>query len=287
MGKRADRLGFPFRALPRGQIQLAASCPPGARIARFSSSEPERQTRGAGVGRGIAAEWAHFVAFGVYAYDVGGPAAVGIAGLVHLLPAAIVAPFAATLGDRFPRERFLLALTLVASVALGASAIAFFADVESLVFAFAALLGFAVTLIRPALRHCSPRSRALPRSSLRRWRHVDDRELGHARRAAARRCSRIGGERRDRVRRRSGGAARGGVPAPRSQGRGPGQPDCARRRCTESPCGGVRCDCAQPAPSPRRLADRRSGVRPRLPERLDRRRSVSRFSTRVERRSVT
>jgi len=107
-------------------------------------------------GAAIAAEWAHFVAFGVYAYDVGGPAAVGIAGLVRLLPAAIVAPFAASLGDRFPRERFLLALMLIASVALGASAIAFVADVESLVFAFAALLGFSVTLIRPALQALLP-----------------------------------------------------------------------------------------------------------------------------------
>ncbi len=107
-------------------------------------------------GATIAAEWAHFVAFGVYAYDVGGPTAVGLAGLVRLLPAAIVAPFAAPLGDRFPRERFLLALTLVAAVALGASAIAFYMDVESLVFAFAALLGFAVTLIRPALQALLP-----------------------------------------------------------------------------------------------------------------------------------
>jgi MFS family permease len=107
-------------------------------------------------GAAIAAEWAHFVAFGVYAYDVGGPAAVGLAGLVRLLPAALVAPFAASFGDRFPRERFLLALTLLASVALGASAIAFYGDVESLVFAFAALLGFAVTLIRPALQALLP-----------------------------------------------------------------------------------------------------------------------------------
>ena len=107
-------------------------------------------------GASIAAEWAHFVAFGVYAYDIGGPTAVGIAGLVRLLPAAIVAPFAASLGDRFPRERFLLALTLVAALALGASAAAFYADVESLVFAFAALLGFAVTLIRPALQALLP-----------------------------------------------------------------------------------------------------------------------------------
>ena len=107
-------------------------------------------------GAAIAAEWAHFVAFGVYAYDIGGPAAVGLAGLVRLLPAAIVAPFAATLGDRFPRERFLLALMLVAFLALAASTAAFFADAESLVFVFAALLGFAVTLIRPALQALLP-----------------------------------------------------------------------------------------------------------------------------------
>ena len=43
-------------------------------------------------GAAIAAEWAHFVALGVFAYRVGGTSAVGIAGLVRLLPAAVVAP---------------------------------------------------------------------------------------------------------------------------------------------------------------------------------------------------
>jgi MFS family permease len=107
-------------------------------------------------GAAIAAEWAHFVAFGVFAYEEGGASAVGIAGLVRLLPAAVVAPFAASLGDRFPRERFLLAMMLVGAAALGGSAAAFFADAEVLVFAFAALLGLAVTLIRPALQALLP-----------------------------------------------------------------------------------------------------------------------------------
>jgi MFS family permease len=107
-------------------------------------------------GAAIAAEWAHFVAFGVYAYEAGGAAAVGVAGLVRLLPAAIVAPFAASLGDRFPRERFLLAMNLVGAIALAGSAAAFFADAEVLVFAFAALLGLAITLIRPALQALLP-----------------------------------------------------------------------------------------------------------------------------------
>ena len=107
-------------------------------------------------GTAITAEWAHFVAFGVFAYEQGGASAVGIAGLVRLLPAAIVAPFAASLGDRFRREHFLLAMGLVGSLALGASAAAAFADAVVLVFAFAALFGLACTLIRPTLQALLP-----------------------------------------------------------------------------------------------------------------------------------
>jgi MFS family permease len=107
-------------------------------------------------GAAIAAEWAHFVAFGVFAYEHSGAAGVGIAGLVRLLPAALVAPFAATFGDRFPRERFLLVMTLLSSAALAGSAVAFYAGLDVLVFAFAAVLGLAITLIRPALQALLP-----------------------------------------------------------------------------------------------------------------------------------
>ena len=107
-------------------------------------------------GSAITAEWAHFVAFGVFAYEQGGASAVGIAGLVRLLPAAIVAPFAASFGDRFRRERFLLTMSLVGSLALGASAAAAYADAVVLVFAFAALFGLACTLIRPTLQALLP-----------------------------------------------------------------------------------------------------------------------------------
>jgi MFS family permease len=107
-------------------------------------------------GCAIAAEWAHFVALGVYAYDHGGTSAVGVAGLVRLLPAAIIAPFAASLGDRFRRERILLAMMLAGSAALAGSAGAFFAGERVLVFAFAAVLGVSSTLIRPALQALLP-----------------------------------------------------------------------------------------------------------------------------------
>ena len=107
-------------------------------------------------GAAIAAEWAHFVALGVFAYQEGGTAAVGIAGLVRLLPAAVVAPFAASLGDRFRRERFLLTLTLLGAGALAASAAAALANDRVLVFAFASVVGLASTLIRPALQALLP-----------------------------------------------------------------------------------------------------------------------------------
>src|SRR6266545_8316755 len=107
-------------------------------------------------GAAIAAEWAHFVALGVFAYDHGGTSAVGVAGLVRLLPAAVDAPFAASLGDRFRRERFLLAMTLLGSAALAGSAAAAFAGERVLVFAFAALVGLSSTLIRPALQALLP-----------------------------------------------------------------------------------------------------------------------------------
>jgi MFS family permease len=107
-------------------------------------------------GAAIAAEWAHFVALGVFAYQEGGTAAVGIAGLIRLLPAAVVAPFAASLGDRFRRERFLLTLTLLGAGALAASAAAALADDRVLVFAFASVVGLASTLIRPALQALLP-----------------------------------------------------------------------------------------------------------------------------------
>ena len=73
-----------------------------------------------------------------------------------MLPAAAVAPFAASLGDRFRRERFLFALTLLGAGALTASAAAASADNRVLVFAFASVVGLAATLIRPALQALLP-----------------------------------------------------------------------------------------------------------------------------------
>src|SRR5262249_40747456 len=97
----------------------------------------------------IGAEWAHFVALGVFAYGHGGAGAVGLAGLIRLLPAALIAPFASSLGDRVRRERLLLVLALVAAAALAGSAAAFFTGQRAAVFALAAVVGVVSTLVRP------------------------------------------------------------------------------------------------------------------------------------------
>src|SRR5205807_4196754 len=108
-------------------------------------------------GASIAAEWTHFVALGVFAYTTGGASAVGIAGLVRMLPAAFVAPFAAALGDRFRRERFLVVVSLAGAAALGGSAAAyFFSRSELIVFALAGVVGVTSTIFRPALQATLP-----------------------------------------------------------------------------------------------------------------------------------
>jgi MFS family permease len=107
-------------------------------------------------GTAITAEWAYFVALGVFAYDAGGTSAVGLAGLVRLLPAAVVAPSAASLGDRIRRERLLLGAALLGAVSLAGSAVAALAGSESGVFAGAAFFGISSTLIRPTLQALLP-----------------------------------------------------------------------------------------------------------------------------------
>jgi MFS family permease len=108
-------------------------------------------------GASVAAEFANFVALGVFAYDVGGTLWVGLAGLVRLLPAALVAPFAAFVGDRFRRERFLVAISAGGCVALAGSAAVYFVDRnEYVIFPLASIFGLSSTLLRPALQALLP-----------------------------------------------------------------------------------------------------------------------------------
>ena len=118
---------------------------------RVTAHNPDVRRAELAWGASVCAEWAHFVALGVFAYGHGGSTAVGIAGLARLLPAAAIAPFASSLGDRFRRERFLFAVVLLGAAALAVSALGAVLDERVVVFAAAAAVGVCSTLFRPAL----------------------------------------------------------------------------------------------------------------------------------------
>ena len=95
--------------------------------------------------------WAFAITLGVYAFDAGGAAAVGIAGLVRLLPGALASPFAGLLGDRHSRRAVLLSATLTAALVLIAASAAVAAGAPSwAVFALAGLFTVAISPYVPA-----------------------------------------------------------------------------------------------------------------------------------------
>jgi MFS family permease len=81
-----------------------------------------RRLQLAWVGSSIG-NWGYVVALMVYAYDHGGPGAVGLVGVIRWFPAALAAPFAGMVGDRFPRLRVMIASDLLRMTALGIAAV--------------------------------------------------------------------------------------------------------------------------------------------------------------------
>ncbi len=81
---------------------------------------------------GAAAEFGTWVAILLYAYDRTGPASVGFVALAQLVPAALVAPAAASLGDRYPRARVLAGGYVAQALGMLATGAAMLADLPVL-----------------------------------------------------------------------------------------------------------------------------------------------------------
>jgi MFS family permease len=105
----------------------------------------------------IVGHYAFLIAVSVYAYGIGGEKAVGLIFLARLIPAALVAPFAGMLGDRYPRERVLLVTNVTRIVLVGASAIGVFADADPwVVYGFSIAATIATTPFRSSQAALTP-----------------------------------------------------------------------------------------------------------------------------------
>lgn len=99
----------------------------------------------------ILGGWAYLVALGVYAYGQGGASAVGLVGLIRLVPSAVAAPFTASLADRLPRVTVMVASDLVRfALMLGCTFVIASDGPAPIVYGLAALTTVAGTAFRPA-----------------------------------------------------------------------------------------------------------------------------------------
>ncbi|GAA1055933.1 hypothetical protein GCM10017608_14100 [Agromyces luteolus] len=97
------------------------------------------------------AEWAFTVALGIVAYRDGGAAAVGLVGLLRMLPSALLAPLLSPIADRGRRERVLILVSVVRGAATaGAGVVVAVAGPAAVVYALAVVSTIAATLYRPA-----------------------------------------------------------------------------------------------------------------------------------------
>jgi MFS family permease len=99
----------------------------------------------------ILGGWAYLVALGVYAYGEGGAAAVGVVGLIRLIPAAVAAPFTAAFADRYSRVGVMVASDLTRLALMVGAALTIATDgPPPVVYALVACSTIAGTVFRPA-----------------------------------------------------------------------------------------------------------------------------------------
>jgi MFS family permease len=98
----------------------------------------------------VCAYWIFIVTLGLYAYQHGGAAAVGLVGLLRVLPSVVAAPFGAVLGDRYRRERVVVAINVARSLTIAAAAAAAFLGAPAgVIYALASVMGLLQSVFRP------------------------------------------------------------------------------------------------------------------------------------------
>jgi MFS family permease len=98
----------------------------------------------------VCAYWIYVVTLGLYAYERGGAAAVGLVGLLRVFPSVVAAPFGSVLGDRYRRERVVVAINVARSVTIvTAAAAAAVGAPAGVVYGLASVMGLLQSVFRP------------------------------------------------------------------------------------------------------------------------------------------
>ena len=102
-------------------------------------------------------DWAYATAIAVWAYGIGGVAAVGIFGTVRLALMAIAGPFTATLADRYSRKMIMVGCDLTRGSLILVNAVLIWKQAPPiLVFVIASITAIASTPFRPAVAALLP-----------------------------------------------------------------------------------------------------------------------------------
>ena len=98
----------------------------------------------------VTAYWVFIIALSLFAYEEGGAAAVGLVGLIRVLPSVVAAPFAALLGDRYPRQRVIFFVNIARTIAIAAAAVVALLGAHiALIYLLTALVGLMQSIFRP------------------------------------------------------------------------------------------------------------------------------------------
>jgi len=101
-------------------------------------------------------EWAGWLALIVYAFSRGGAAEAGLIGFAVGLPAILVAPTAAILGDRHPRSRVMFTAYGSQAVAFMAAGVAFMLGEATVGYGLGIVEMALIALTRPLLASLLP-----------------------------------------------------------------------------------------------------------------------------------
>ena len=105
----------------------------------------------------LIGDWAYMTAVAVWAYDVGGAAAVGIWTTIRLAMMAVVAPFGSAMADRMSRKKLMVICDLARTVlVLAAAAVVEYDGPVAAVFVLATLAPLFGTAFRPAQLSLTP-----------------------------------------------------------------------------------------------------------------------------------